>query len=132
MKKISICSGVREQMIPVADKLHNVVVEQGWSFGLLLVHCPHTTAGLTINESADPAVRDDMCEHLNKLVPQLASFKHYEGNSDAHIKSSLMGCQLLLIVENGRLALGQWQEVYFCEWDGPRSRELWLQFLPSE
>lgn len=116
-------------MIPVSQYIQDELTRHGRKNGIIFVHCPHTTAGVTINESADPDVRTDMCGHLRKMIPQNASFRHFEGNSDAHIKSSLLGAQLFLIFKDGRLALGQWQEVYFCEWDGPRARELWLQFL---
>lgn len=131
MERLTLTSRTREEMIPVAKLIQKEVNRQGWTSGLLFLHCPHTTAGLTINESADPDVRTDICGHLQKLVPQSPAFRHREGNSDAHIKSSLMGPQLFLMVESGKLALGQWQEVYFCEWDGPRTRQIWCHFLAS-
>lgn len=132
MLTITVTSREREEMIPVTRVIQQEVNSRGWQSGVIFLHCPHTTAGITINESADPDVRRDICSHLQKLVPQSPSFRHYEGNSDAHIKSSLMGPQLFLLVEEGELALGQWQEVYFCEWDGPRKRKLWLHFLAND
>lgn len=132
MYSITLESHSREEMIPVGSLIQKEVRERGWGSGLLFLHCPHTTAGITINESADPDVRKDMCGHLKLMVPQDSAFRHYEGNSDAHIKSSLMGPQLFLIIEEGRLALGQWQEIYFCEWDGPRTRQLWFYYLNNE
>ena len=92
---------------------------------------PHTTSALTINEAADTDACLDMRTFMSKLVPPLPEFRHAEGNSDAHIKTSLFRPHCLLIVENGQLKLGTWQCVYFCEWDGPRSRTVWVQFLPG-
>lgn len=131
MLSITVTSRAREEMIPISHLVQQTMNQEGWTSGIIFLHCPHTTAALTINESADPDVRGDICGHLQKLVPQKSDFRHYEGNSDAHIKSSLFGPQLFLFVEDGALALGQWQEVYFCEWDGPRTRKLWLHFITS-
>lgn len=119
-------------MTAITRQLQNLVREEGWQSGALLVYCPHTTAGLTINENADPDVQRDMTAFLNELVPQRGDFRHMEGNSDAHIKTSLFGPQVMVIVEGGELRLGTWQGIYFCEWDGPRTREIWVQFLSSE
>ena len=132
MLAITIPSQTREEMIPVTKLIQQEVKTRGWESGIIFIHCPHTTAGVTINESADTDVRQDICSHLQNLIPQSPTFRHYEGNSDAHIKASIMGAQLFLLVEEGELALGQWQEVYFCEWDGPRTRKLWLHFLGSD
>lgn len=131
MDRINIKTTSREQMIPILQQLTKAASEHGWRDGLLLVHCPHTTAAVTINESADPDVRRDMTGFMREMVPDSAAFQHVEGNSDAHIKSSLFGQQTLLIVQDGEIRLGPWQEVYFCEWDGPRNRELWLIFTPD-
>lgn len=99
--------------------------------GALAIFCPHTTCGLTVNEGADPDVRRDMVGFFRRLVPQDAAFAHAEGNSDAHIKCTLHGPSLLLLVEDGELQLGTWQAVYLCEGDGPRRRSLWAQWLPG-
>lgn len=131
MVSLEIRTERRAELLPVASQLAALVREQGWLSGALLVYCPHTTAGLTVNENADPDVARDMEAFMGKLVPQSAAFRHAEGNSDAHIKTSLFGPSLMLIVEDGRMQLGTWQGVYFCEWDGPRRRTLWAQFLPS-
>ena len=88
---------------------------------------PHTTAGITINEGADPAVCQDVMTTLNELVPPNAGYRHMEGNSDSHIKASLMGSSVSVMVENGRLVLGTWQKIFFCEFDGPRSRRVYLK-----
>jgi secondary thiamine-phosphate synthase enzyme len=96
------------------------------------VFCPHTTAGLTINENADPAVKADIIKYLEKLVPENSRFSHSEGNSDAHIKSSLMGNSLNIIIENSKLILGTWQGIYFCEFDGPRNREIYVKIMSND
>ncbi|WP_165065880.1 secondary thiamine-phosphate synthase enzyme YjbQ [Desulfovibrio sp. ZJ200] len=105
--------------------------ERAWLHGALALFCPHTTCGLTVNEGADPDVRRDMLAFFSRLVPEDGDYRHAEGNSDAHIKASLHGSSLLLLVEDGRLCLGTWQAVYLCEGDGPRRRSLWLQWLPG-
>ena len=122
----------REELRQITDLLEDLVRDRGWQDGALLLFCPHTTAALTVNEAADPDVAQDMRMFMRKLVPPLAEFRHAEGNSDAHVKTSLFSPHCMLIVENGRLRLGTWQGVYFCEWDGPRKRSLWAQFLPGE
>jgi secondary thiamine-phosphate synthase enzyme len=93
---------------------------------------PHTTAGITINESADPSVRRDILMVLNQVVPWKADYKHMEGNSPAHVKSSLVGASQTVVVENGKIMLGTWQGIFFCEFDGPRSRKLQLKFVPTQ
>lgn len=132
MKTLSLQTGARTQMVPITAQLRELVRKEGWLTGALLVYCPHTTAGFTINENADPDVQRDMCAHMNKLVPQAGDFRHMEGNSDSHIKTSLFGPHVMLIVEQGGIRLGTWQGVYFCEWDGPRTRNVWVQFLPGQ
>ena len=132
METCSVSTGRREEMIDVTERLREVVRRKGWRRGALAVFCPHTTCGLTINEGADPDVRRDMTAFLTELVPLGRAWRHAEGNSDAHVKASLMGPSLLLIVEEGDIRLGTWQSVYLCEGDGPRTRSLWLQWLPGE
>lgn len=98
--------------------------------GMVVIHVPHTTAGITINENADPNVQRDLLAKLDTLAPKREEFyKHSEGNSDSHLKSSLFGCSQTLLIEGGRLALGTWQAIYFCEFDGPKSRQCWLKFV---
>lgn len=131
MHTLEIRTGRRSELLAVTSRLAALVTGQGWQSGGLLVYCPHTTAALTVNENADPDVARDMESFMGTLVPRDSSFRHAEGNSDSHIKTSLFGPSLMLIVEDGRIQLGTWQGVYFCEWDGPRRRTLWAQFLPS-
>jgi secondary thiamine-phosphate synthase enzyme len=128
---LSIRTSRRKELVSITAQVSALVRAEGWNSGALLLFCPHTTAALTVNESADPDVAADMCRFMGKLVPVLPDFRHAEGNSDAHIQSSLFGPSLMLIVEDGSLCLGTWQGVYFCEWDGPRARNIWAQFLPG-
>jgi secondary thiamine-phosphate synthase enzyme len=121
MTTIPIASRAREQMIDLTDEVAKLA--RGIDSGVIWLHCPHTTAALTIQENADPALRQDYLEHLAKLVPQ-PGFRHDEGNADAHIKASLIGSTQPVLIENGRLVLGRWQAVYFVELDGPRQREV--------
>jgi secondary thiamine-phosphate synthase enzyme len=117
-------------MIDITSQVVDIVVKSGIQDGLVTVYCPHTTAAITINENADPDVPDDMLLTLEKLVPQnLAGYRHNEGNSDAHVKSSLFGCSRQIILKNGTLVLGTWQGVFFCEFDGPRSRTVCVQIM---
>jgi secondary thiamine-phosphate synthase enzyme len=108
-----------------------VLRANGWQDGILVVYTPHTTSAVTINENADPDVQRDMNSFLSKLIPNLSEFRHAEGNSDSHIKSSLIGCSETIIVENGNMVLGTWQGIYFCEFDGPRTRKVHLKFIKS-
>lgn len=129
MTTLSVRTTRREEMIDVTERVRGVVVEAGVRDGLLCVFSPHTTAGVTIQENADPDVRSDMVGHLAELVPRAPKFKHSEGNADSHIKTSLVGPEVTLIVERGDLRLGRWQAVYLCEFDGPRPRELWVKII---
>jgi len=104
--------------------VQRAVAEAGVSDGVCLAYVPHTTAGITINESADPAVQQDILAKLEQFAPRDDGYRHSEGNADSHIKASLMGSSVAIPVQAGRLALGTWQAVYFCEFDGPRSRSL--------
>jgi secondary thiamine-phosphate synthase enzyme len=128
MHTLPIRTSQRQQFVAITGQLQEFVRSQGWQDGLLHLHCPHTTAGLTVNENADPDVARDMLAGLARLVPERGDYRHAEGNSDAHIKASLMGPGLTLVVEQGKIRLGTWQGVYFCEFDGPRHRELWARW----
>jgi secondary thiamine-phosphate synthase enzyme len=121
MVQIAVHSSQREQMIDVTDEVRRLA--KGVKSGVIWLHCPHTTAALTIQENADPDVQHDLLTHLRKLIPQ-PGFRHSEGNADAHIKSSLIGVTQPILVENEELVLGRWQAIYFVELDGPRHRQL--------
>ena len=119
----------REALVRITPTLHELVTAKGWRDGAMVVFCPHTTAGLTVNEDADPDVAADMVDIMARLVPRDPNYRHAEGNSDAHVKTTLVGPSLTLIVAGGRIQLGTWQGVYLCEWDGPRTRKIWVQWL---
>ncbi|MBW1659165.1 MAG: YjbQ family protein [Deltaproteobacteria bacterium] len=129
MEKISVTTGKRIQLIDITDKIRDIVHKNGWKDGAVLLFIPHTTAGITINEGADPDVRRDIEETLAQLIPYRGNYRHAEGNSDAHIKTTLTGNSSFVILENGNLKLGTWQSIFFCEYDGPRNRNLWIQHL---
>ena len=119
----------RIQMVDITASIQEEVMKSDITDGACLVYVPHTTAGITINEGADPSVCTDILTKLNELVPAGAGYRHMEGNADSHIKASLIGSSVSLIVENGRLFLGTWQKVFFCEFDGPRSRKVYIKGL---
>jgi secondary thiamine-phosphate synthase enzyme len=127
MVTINIRTNKREEFIDITSQIEKIVADSGLNRGICVVFCPHTTAALTINEDADPAVKKDILTHLKKIVPESRSYTHLEGNSDSHIKSSLLGVSLTLIIENKSLALGTWQGIYFCEFDGPRNRKVFVR-----
>ena len=129
METLKIATTRREEMFAITGELQRLVRAKGWSDGLLVLHCPHTTAGLTVNENADPDVVRDILATLRRLVPEKGDYRHAEGNSDAHLKASCMGPGLTLIVEQGEIRLGTWQGVFFCEFDGPRARTLWAAWM---
>jgi len=121
---LSVRTSQREELVEVTSLVEGVVHEAGVTSGVAICFVPHTTAGITINEAADPDVRRDIVYKLGKEIPAQDGYRHAEGNSDAHIKASLMGSSLQVLIENGHLVLGRWQGIYFCEFDGPRSRQL--------
>ncbi len=125
MEKIEISSDERNQLIDITSRVQQIVHESGIEKGSAFIYCPHTTAAITINEGADPAVKRDISNALKKLVPDI-DFQHREGNSDAHFKSSLIGASEEVPIENKKIKLGRWQKIFFCEFDGPRSRNTWV------
>jgi secondary thiamine-phosphate synthase enzyme len=129
MKTIELQTRHKEEFIDIAAEIQEAVRASKIECGICLVYVPHTTAGLTINEHADPDVATDILMALKRLVPDSLSWNHSEGNAPAHVKASLVGSSVLIIVEGGRLALGTWQGVFFCEFDGPRRRGVYLKML---
>ena len=125
---ISINTKNRSEMIDITSRVEEELRRSGLKDGVCFLFVPHTTAGITINEHADPSVEADIQAMFNKLVPWEASYRHLEGNSAAHIKSSLIGNSVIVLVESGHLELGTWQGIFFCEFDGPRSRKLYIKF----
>jgi secondary thiamine-phosphate synthase enzyme len=126
MEQLDIRTPSHACMVDITDQVSRVVSESGVDEGLCCVFVPHTTAGLTINENADPTVKSDILDRLDKLVPWRDGYQHAEGNSAAHIKASLMGPSHTILVRNGKLRLGTWQGILLCEFDGPRSRRVWV------
>ena len=127
LERIEIESTKRIELIDITSQVNSVVQKSGVSEGICHLHEPHTTAAVTINENADPDVSHDILEMTGKLIPRDDDYAHLEGNSDAHIKSSLFGITLNLIINDGKLVLGRWQCVYFCEFDGPRTRSVYIK-----
>lgn len=129
METFEVHTTRREELIRLTSALQELIDAKGWRDGALVVYCPHTTAALTVNEDADPDVAADLVMALSRLLPKDEGYRHVEGNSDAHVKASLVGPSLTLIVSAGRIQLGTWQGVFLCEWDGPRNRKIWAQWL---
>lgn len=132
MDKIRVATAKRAELVEITVPLQKAVARSKVEDGFCLVFCPHTTAGLTVNENADPSVKKDIVNALGQLIPENGDYSHAEGNSDSHIKSSLFGPSLSLIIEKGQLCLGTWQGIYLCESDGPREREVWVKIAAAE
>jgi secondary thiamine-phosphate synthase enzyme len=130
MTEFALKTSARSQFIEITDRVREAVTSSAIKSGLCVVYCTHTTAAITVNENADPDVVHDMLLHLNRTVPKnQADFRHGEGNSDSHIKASLVGPSVTLVVDDGDIVLGRWQGVYFCEFDGPRTRTVVVQVV---
>ena len=129
---LSVKTSTKTELIDITSKIAKWVKESGVSEGLCMLYVPHTTAAVTINESADPSVRGDIMMVLNQIIPWDANYKHLEGNSPAHVKSSLVGASELVAIENGSLVLGTWQGLFFCEFDGPRTRKIQVRILDGK
>ena len=127
MQTLTVKTGSRVEMIDITSQVADAIAKEGVSEGIAVVFVPHTTAGITINENADPSVTRDIVAETNKIVPFDDAYHHTEGNSAAHIKSCLFGPSLVLLVSEGRPVLGTWQAVYFCEFDGPRRRKVYVR-----
>ena len=132
MREIKVKTNKRNEMIDITDDVQQVIENENIQNGVVVLYVPHTTAGVTINEGADPSVKRDIITNLGKLIPENGDYHHSEGNSDAHIKSSLIGPSIPVIIKDGKLVLGTWQHVFFYEGDGPRSRRVFLEFINSE
>jgi len=129
MRELKIVSRRRNGMIDITDDVQKLVDDEDIENGCVIVYVPHTTAGVTINEGADPSVQRDIIETLNKLIPENGDYHHSEGNSDAHIKASLLGSSVTVLVENKKLVLGTWQHIFFYEGDGPRNRRVYIDII---
>ena len=131
MKEITLETRSRFEMIDITAAVQKATGEKKIESGICLIYTPHTTAAVTINENADPDVPRDILAALDRAVPFSANYRHTEGNSAAHVKSSLVGASEMVIIENGRLVLGTWQSIFFCEFDGPRSRKVLISIIAS-
>jgi len=131
MYRISIRTGSRVDFQDITPKVQELVASSGIESGVCYVLVPHTTAGVTVNEHADPSVVEDIAAQLEVMVPRHSNYRHREGNAPAHIKASLVGNSEVLLVESGKLVLGTWQGVFFCEFDGPRNRTVLVKILPD-
>ena len=129
MEQLSLRTSGRACMVDITRDVQQVVNHSGVQDGFCIVYVPHTTAGLTINENADPTVQSDILAELDKVIPWRDGYEHMEGNSAAHIKASMMGPSHTVLVNKGRLMLGTWQGIYFCEFDGPRQRKVWVKVV---
>jgi secondary thiamine-phosphate synthase enzyme len=132
MRSFTVKTAKRNEFVEITGEVRSAVRASGLKSGICVVYCPHTTAGVTVQENADPDVVRDMLLWLSDHIPKdVPGFRHAEGNSDSHLKSSLVGVSVTIIVENGELVLGTWQGVYFCEFDGPRVRTVQVQTIGS-
>jgi len=131
MEEILVNTRSEIEMIDITRQVHDIVQQSKVTHGICIVFVPHTTAAITINENADPAVLKDIITELNKIIPLQDNYRHMEGNSAAHIKATLTGSSQTVIIENGELQLGTWQSLFFCEYDGPRNRKAWVKIISS-
>ncbi len=129
MESFSVSTGRRCAFMDITGQVAEIVGKSGVSKGLAVVFVPHTTAGVTINENADPSVQSDILGHLERAVPDSANYTHAEGNSPAHVKASMMGSSVTVIVRDGKLVLGTWQGIYLCEFDGARRRQVFVEVV---
>jgi secondary thiamine-phosphate synthase enzyme len=130
--QFDVKSRVRSEMIDITSSVQKLLGESGVTDGICMVYVPHTTAGVTINEGADPSVCDDIIGKLNRMVPADEAYRHLEGNSDSHIKTLLTGSSVSVIIDNNRLVLGTWQKIFFCEYDGPRTRTVFVKIQSDQ
>ena len=126
---LSVKTRETTELVDITSNINRLVQESGVDQGLCMLYVPHTTAAVTINESADPSVKSDMLMIINQIIPWKANYRHLEGNSAAHIKTTLLGSSELIAIENQQLVLGTWQGIFFCEFDGPRNRKLQVRIL---
>lgn len=129
MEKLAVTTHNQCELLDVTAHVGKVVKKSGVKSGICCIFVPHTTAGITINENADPDVIRDILTGLERMIPLEGDYCHAEGNSAAHIKSSMVGCSQTVLIEEGKLALGTWQSLFFCEFDGPRSRKIWVKVI---
>ncbi len=131
IEKISVSTKKREQMVDITSQIQKIIARSKAEDGVVHVFCPHTTAAVTVNENYDASVQHDISSTLSTLIPHHLNYTHAEGNSDAHIKAALMGSSRTLFIEGGKISFGSWQGVFLCEFDGPRTREIWIKIIQT-
>jgi secondary thiamine-phosphate synthase enzyme len=131
MIELKVISNKRNEMIDITDYVQNILYQKNFKKGFVILYVPHTTAGITINEGADPNVKQDIIETLEDFIPKKRDYHHLEGNSDAHIKSSLIGSSVSIIIKDKKLVLGTWQHIFLYEGDGPRKRKVYMEFISN-
>lgn len=132
MKVIEVSSSLKEEMIDITYNVTKIVQEEKIENGICIIYTPHTTAGVIINENADPDVKRDILMMLKKIIPENISYSHTEGNSPAHIKSAVIGNSRIILINKGKLSLGTWEGIFFCEFDGPRRRKVYIEVIRSK
>lgn len=131
MVSISVKTDNKAEFVDITREVESIISKEAYADGVLYIFSPHTTAGVTINEGADPAAKQDIINYLDKLITTGFNYRHLEGNSPSHIKTSLIGSGAFVFVEKGRLLLGTWQKIFFAEFDGPRNRNVWIKFIKT-
>jgi secondary thiamine-phosphate synthase enzyme len=129
MREIKVVTRKRNEMVDITSDIQKIVKNEGIESGIAIIYVPHTTAGVTINEGADPSVQRDIVETLKKIIPESGDYHHMEGNSDAHLKASIIGSSVTVIIESNKLMLGTWQHIFFFEGDGPRTRQVYIKII---
>ncbi len=131
IEKIRISTEKRCQLLDITGEIQKIINKNRIKEGIIHIFCPHTTAAITINENYDPSVQEDISRTLEKLIPSRSNYSHTEGNADAHIKAAIVGSSRTIFVEDGKLAFGTWQGIFLCEFDGPRTREIWVRIIKN-
>jgi secondary thiamine-phosphate synthase enzyme len=131
IKKLEVQTGSRTQLIDITSQVKSFLRSVAISSGVIIIYVPHTTCGITINENADPSVKEDITAFLSRIIPFNGQYSHAEGNSDAHIKASITGSSVTVIIESGSLILGTWQGIFLAEYDGPRKRSVLIKVIPG-
>ena len=132
LEKIKVSTHQRNELVDITEKVKTVVKKNKTKQGTVHVYCPHTTAAITVNENADPSVQSDISSTLSTLIPHQGNYAHMEGNADAHVKAAIVGSSRTLFVQDNRIAFGTWQGIYLCEFDGPRTREVWVKVIEEK
>jgi secondary thiamine-phosphate synthase enzyme len=131
IEKIKVSTKIRNELVDITSEVKKIIEKNKIKNGVVHIFCPHTTAAITINENYDPSVKEDITDTLAKLIPYRANYSHTEGNADAHIKAAIVGSSKTLFIEDGKPAFGTWQGIFFCEFDGPRTREIWVKIIEN-